>query len=546
MSTSGHARAAVATPRTLGVARAAKGYQTLTTAVILILIVRLVVAALLEGDRPFAAKVTKWSSNDDEPWRANEETVCMNEQEIPDKNAGADLADDATVGQTAVTQAVPAVDGADSADGSEPATKVVMVRKGSRLRNILVGVLVLLSCLAVVITGVAGWAHYTVLNTDGYMKIVGPVGKDPEAIKALSDYVAGQIVSATDLQQRTADALPPKAQIFAGPITGALEDFIAKGTNKVLSTPQAYDLWLKVNSLAHEKIVALLRGDTTYTYIQGSDVKLDTLPLISQVLVWLDGKLPGALGTKFSPPVIPPGTPPDQAIQQVSSWTGRTLPADFGQVTLLKNDSLGPAQTAVRWFDRLIWILLVVTIALIAVTIWLSRRRRRTLIELGIGAAVALILTHVIVKQASDAIVSGIASGGKLGVMRDVVNASLEPLTKLTIWIVVIGVVVAVAAWLAGRHDVKVAVVTAGKRVVQTQDDAPAVDSPLTRWVERYASWLRIAGVVAGLLLLLLATSSWLGILLWVVVVLLYEGVISFLIGEWPFGRRQKGDSAPA
>jgi len=378
------------------------------------------------------------------------------------------------------------------------------------------------------------------------MKIVGPVGKDPQAIKALSDYVAGQIVSATDLQQRTADALPPKAQIFAGPITDAIDGFITKGTTKVLSTPQAYDLWLKVNEVAHEKIVALLRGDTTNAYIQGSDVKLDTLPLISQVLVWLDSKLPGALSTKFSPPVIPPGTPPDESIQQVSEWTGRTLPADFGQITLLQNDSLGAAQSAVRLFDTLVWVLLVVTIVLIAVTIWLSRRRRRTLIELGIGAAFALILTRVIVKQASTALVDSIPSGGTVSVLRDVVTASLGPLTTLTIWIAVIGIVVAVSAWLSGRHDVQVAVVTAGKRVARAPEDEVVVESPLTVWVERYAHWLRIAGVVAGVILLLFATSSWLGILLWVVLVLLYEGVISFLIGEWPFGSRERGDETPA
>jgi hypothetical protein len=466
----------------------------------------------------------------------------MNESERRDDTVAPDeeATEVDTAEQTAVTQAVPA------ADDAESATKVVVARKGSRLRNILVGVLVFLSCLAVVVTGVAWWAHYTVLNTDGYMKIVGPVGKDPEAIASLSEYITGQIVSATDLQQRATDALPPKAQFLAGPITDALEGFITKGTTKVLSSPQAYDLWLKVNEVAHEKIVALLRGDTTNAYIQGSDVKLNTLPLISQALVWLDGKLPGALGTKFSPPVIAPGTPPDEAIQQVSAWTGRTLPADFGQVTVLQNDSLGLAQTAVRWFDKLVWILLVVTVVLVALTIWLSRHRRRTLIELGIGAAIALILTYVIAKQGSDAIVSNIVSGGGLGAVRNVVNASLEPLTKLTIWVVVIGIVVAVAAWLSGRHDVQVAVVTAGKRVARAPEDAVVAESPITVWVERYAHWLRIAGVVAGVILLLFATSSWLGILLWVVVILLYQGVISFLIGEWPFARREKGDSAPA
>lgn len=454
--------------------------------------------------------------------------------------AGADSARDAVAGQTAVTQALPAANDAGSV------TKVVVVRKGGRTRSILVGVLIVLSCLAVVVSGVAIWAHYTVLNTSGYMKLVGPIGKDPAAIKSLSDYVAGQVVTATDLQARTQAALPPKAAFLAAPITDAVDSFITKQTTKVLSTPQAYALWLKVNQLAHEKIVGLLRGQNTNTYIAGSDVKLDTLPLVSQALVWIDGQLPGALSSRFSPPVIQPGTPPAQSIQQVSQWSGKTLPPDFGQVTLLTSSALGPAKTAVRIFDSLVIILPIITALLIAVTIWLSRRRRHTIIALGIGAAIALILTHVIVKQASGAIVDQLKLGNVSTVVREVVNASLRPLTTLTIWIVVVGVIVAVVAWIAGRRDVQVAVAQAGKRIVQTQDEALAADSLFTAWVERYAQWLRLAGLLAGLIVLLVATSSWLAILLWVLVILVYEGVISLVIRQWPFGRRAKEGSAPA
>ena len=263
-------------------------------------------------------------------------------------------------GETAVTQVAPTAAAAEPiavtevVPAPEPATEAVLVRKHNRLRGALVGVLVVLTCLSLVATGVSWWVHYSIFNTNGYMKLVGPVGKDPEAIRALSDYIAGQVITATDLQQRTATALPENAQFLAGPITGAVSQFIADGTDKVLSTPQAYDLWIKINTVAHDKIVALLRGETTNAYIQGDEVKLDTLPLISQVLVWVDGKLPGGLGTKFSPPVIAPGTPTDQATQQVSAWLGRPLPADFGQITLLQNDSLGAAQQAVRLFDALI------------------------------------------------------------------------------------------------------------------------------------------------------------------------------------------------
>ena len=193
------------------------------------------------------------------------------------------------------------------------------------------------------------------------------------------------------------DALPPKAQLFAGPITGAIEDFIKKGTQKVLSSPKAYELVAADQRVGHEKVVALLRGEPTAAYIQGSDVNLNLLPLVSQVLVWADGRLPGGLSSRFNPPVITPDMSPEAAIQEVANWSGKPLPSDFGQITLLQSDALGPAQTAVKWFDRLTWILPLVTAVLIALTIWLSRRRGRTAIAIGIGAAIAIFLTRVIV-----------------------------------------------------------------------------------------------------------------------------------------------------
>ena len=184
--------------------------------------------------------------------------------------------------------------------------------------------------------------------------------------------------------------------------------------------------------------------------MSGSDVKLNLLPLISQVLVWVDERLPGGLSDRFSPPVIEPGTDPEAGIQEVANWSGKPLPSDFGQITLLQSDALGPAQTAVKWFDRLTWILPLVTAALIALTIWLSRRRARTAIAIGIGAAVAIFVTRVIVKRASLYLTDQLEEGSGDHIVKDVVNASLGPFTTMTIWICVIGVVAALLVWLLG------------------------------------------------------------------------------------------------
>ena len=291
---------------------------------------------------------------------------------------------------------------APPAGPDEPTLVAAPPRRPSRLRGVLTWVLVVLCSLAVVITGVTWWAHYTVMNTNGYMKIVGPIGKDPAAIQDLSQYISSEIVKTTDLQQRVGDALPAQVQILSGPITAYVEDFITKSARKILSSEKAYQLWLKINEVTHEKVVALLRGETSNVYIQGDDVNLNLLPLISEVLAWVDQRLPGGLSGKFNPPVISADMDPEQGIQEVANWSGRPLPSDFGQITLLQSDALGPAQTAIKWFDRLMWILPLITAALMALTIWVSRRRGRTAIGLGIGAAIAIFVARVIILRASS------------------------------------------------------------------------------------------------------------------------------------------------
>jgi len=483
--------------------------------------------------------------------RKKDEAGALEPDEVTEVTQAAAPAAGAAAAEREETTAVMA----DSADevtqvadnAGDGATAVLKPsRRPSRSRRILIGLLVFLCCLAVVVSGVTIWVHYTVMNTNGYMNLVGPIGKDPQAIAALSSYIAGQAVTATDLQQRVTGALPPKAQLFAGPITGAIEDFIKKGTTKVLSTPKAYDLWLQINRVGHEKVVALLRGQTNGVYIQGSDVNLNLLPLVSQVLVWADGKLPGGLSTRFNPPVITPTMSPDAAIQQVANWSGKPLPSDFGQITLLQSDALGPAQTAVQWFDRLTWILPVITVVLIALTIWLSRRRRRTAIAIGIGAAIAIFITRVIVVRGSAYLTDKLKSGGGLHIAKDVVNASLGPLTTITIWICVIGVVVALLVWLLGRRDVRDGVVAASKRATGQAAEIKVPDSPVTSWIVNHVVAVRWGVVVVGLIVLALVASSWLGIILAIVVVLLLQGFLSLVAGQWPFAEPPADEATSA
>ena len=451
--------------------------------------------------------------------------------------------------RTSVTRAVPAgeettavVDAGEETTAAPPAP----ARRPSRLRGVLLVVLIVLSCLAVVVTGLTWWGHHTLMDADGFMQVVAPIGKDPEKIRSLSAYVSDQVVQATALEQRLAEALPTRLRVLAGPIAGYAEDVIAKGTVKVLSSPEAYGLWLKVVEAGHQQVVAMLRGESTAAYVRGSDVKLNTLPLVSRVLLWVSERLPDVLSDRVNPPVIEPGTDPQAGIQELANWSGRPLPSDFGQITLLQSDALGPLQVAVKWFDRLVWVLPLVTATLIATTVWLSRRRTRTAMAIGVGAAIAVFVTRVIVARLSEYLTTRLEQGTVADLVRDIVDRSLRPLTTLTIWICVVGLVAAVLVWLLGRRDVRAGLVAAGKRATGQAVEVRIPDSPVTPWIVDHAPVVRWGVVVVGLIVLALTTSSWLGIILTIVVVLLLQGVLSLIVGQWPFAGPEDGGTTRA
>lgn len=451
--------------------------------------------------------------------------------------------------RTSVTRTVPAgeettavVDAGEETTAAPPAP----AHRPSRLRGALLVVLIALSCLAVVVTGLTWWGHHTLMDADGFMQVVAPIGKDPGKIRSLSAYVSDQVVQATALEQRLAEALPTRLRVLAGPIAGYAEDVIAKGTVKVLSSPEAYGLWLKVVEAGHQQVVAMLRGESTAAYVRGSDVKLNTLPLVSRVLLWVSERLPDVLSDRVNPPVIEPGTDPQAGIQELANWSGRPLPSDFGQITLLQSDALGPLQVAVKWFDRLVWVLPLVTATLIATTVWLSRRRTRTAMAIGVGAAIAVFVTRVIVARLSEYLTTRLEQGTVADLVRDIVDRSLRPLTTLTIWICVVGLVAAVLVWLLGRRDVRAGLVAAGKRATGQAVEVRIPDSPVTSWIVAHAPVVRWGVVVVGLIVLALTTSSWLGIILTIVVVLLLQGVLSLIVGQWPFAGPEDGGTTRA
>ena len=82
---------------------------------------------------------------------------------------------------------------------------------------------------------------------------------------------------------------------------------------------------------------------------------------------------------------------------KLSHALGVTLPSNFGQITLVKSSDLAAIQKGVKAFDRLTLVLPLITILLIALSLWLSVNRRRTLLQLAVGVSLVMIVERRVV-----------------------------------------------------------------------------------------------------------------------------------------------------
>jgi hypothetical protein len=406
-------------------------------------------------------------------------------------------------------------------------------RSHVRMRRWLVGILVVLAVIGTLVSSVTLWAHGVLMNTDKWVELVAPIEKDPQVQHNLSVYLAQRGVDAINIQQRTQNALPSQFQPLADPIAtaieGYLQTFLQKNIQAFLATDTAYNLWVGVNRVGHEQVVNALQNEPGALSINNGEARLNLLPLLSKALYAVQQKAPRLL-SGVTIPEISPSTPPAEANAQLSQALGVTLPSDFGQVTLLKSQDLQTAQTIVKIFNTVVVLLVILTVALIVASVWLSLVRRRTLIELGVGIALALIIARVVVDRIEANVVNGLKTAQGPGIAGPAIKAAVDNLQSFTVAFLIAGIVVAIAAFLVGKPEWFSKAGGGLAALGQTSDAAAAEPNRVLRFMVRYADWLRLAGVVVAVLILLLATPAWGWIIAIVLILLAWEIFIRYLV----------------
>jgi hypothetical protein len=377
----------------------------------------------------------------------------------------------------------------------------------ARWRRIVVGLLVVLVCALAPLSVLAIWLHDTVLDTDQYVATVAPLAHDPAVQEAIATRVTNSLVASTDLDARLADALPPKASFAAPAVANAIERVVHDIALRFVQSDQFATLWEQANRRAHTQVVAVLQG-----------------------------KGVGNIETKNGQVVVHLGPAVDKvraALEKVGIdvFSGVEGERVNNQVVLLDSDQLSKAQDAVDVFDKLAIALPILTIALFAIAVLLSGNRRRTILRTGMGLALAAALLLTLFNVGRSVYLDALGPDVNHEAAANIYDQLLEFLRNSLRAVFVLGVIVAIGAWLAGPGQAATSIRDATLGLFGGRErTSKAPPSAIAAFVSRYRNALRVVVAAIGLaILVVLSHPGPLAVLTVAIVVLVCLAIIEAL-----------------
>jgi hypothetical protein len=329
-------------------------------------------------------------------------------------------------------------------------------RTTPRSRKVLSGIALVLACISILLTTVAVWTHQVAFNTERFTALTTSVLAEPALIDPLSARISTQVVNALDVETRIANRLPGPAQALAPALTQAIRDALEKRLQVALANPRIQTALVNTVSFMHERLMNLLRDKPDAVSVVDGYVQVEVFPVVGAALAELQAI--GLIPPEVTLPDLSAPEAPDVLAQRLETALGVTLPDDFGTIQLMPAERLLAARSIVRAFDLLVVGMIVLSAVLVALALWLSGRRRRMVIYLGIGTIAAFLLARVAIGAIKDALISGIADKGIAGAVGSVVDATLADLRSVTSIVLIATAIIAVVAYFWGRPRWAVAV----------------------------------------------------------------------------------------
>ena len=325
-------------------------------------------------------------------------------------------------------------------------------RSGGWWRRTTAASLVVLACIVLVASVVGLWARRNFLDTPRFVDRAGPLIEEPAVQGALATRLTEQLMVVIDPKALFEEVLPDRGQILATPLANAVEGFVRDRVETFIATDRFERLWVGALDLAHTAAVRVLRDESDAVTTGDGEVTLNLLPVINAVLADITAQSPEILGRQVDLPDVTVDEIPKDAITALENALGVTLGDDFGQFTVYDDGKLAAAQDAVSLFDRFVVVLLPLGVVLVAAALWISHRRRRTLLQVCFGLAVGMVLIRRVGFRLQDEVAALPPRSEGKEAARLAAESFVHPLTTFGAWVFVGAAVVAAIAVLTGSY----------------------------------------------------------------------------------------------
>ena len=372
-------------------------------------------------------------------------------------------------------------------------------------------------CVLAPLSVMSVWMKSVLLDTDNYVSTVAPLAHNSDVQNAIANRVTKALPADGPVEQQVVNRLPEKAKFLGPKLADAFASVVHDATQKVVQSDQFATLWENLNRRADTQIVALLEGKGTDTVqTKNGEVALEIGPIVQKVNSALEKK-------------------------GITAFSGAASSASGKRIVLIKSTSLKNAQGVTNLLQKLAVVLPILTLLCFGLAIWLSPRRRRTILRSGLGLALGMALLLIAFNAGRHFyldVLPASVNANAAGAVYDQLIGTLRLALRTGF---VLALVVALAAWLAGPARPATSMREGVLRFARGTGTAGGEASPLGLYVARHKNGLRVLVVGIGLAVLVaLSAPSPLAVIVIALLMLLGVLLIEFL------GRRVTPAPEPA
>ncbi len=318
-------------------------------------------------------------------------------------------------------------------------------------RRSLTWALIVFCCLGLLGSTVAVWAQLYPLNTERWVEATAPLSKNPAVTRALSDYATREMMEKLQIEQHLTKLLPMPS-FLVSPLTNTVRTYTHAELANFFQSAAFQQAWDQINRQTHARALAMLRGENSRGRIAEQALTVNLLPVIFQGAQDFNQHLPAPFSSLIQLPTLPASATPDQQRQALSQALNKPLPPTFGQVVLYQGPQLALVSRTIKLLDVLAIALPLTTLVLLILALLVSVNRRRTVIQLGLGAAMAMLLFAVLLPYVARPVAAALQNGIARDLVGEGIAGELRSLQVVCLWLLAAGLLAALIAFLCGHR----------------------------------------------------------------------------------------------